>query len=207
MRKVRLPTGARLLNAISLAIDGLPCELTRLRTGGVYWLACADAAHADLFASVDMVVSTERTCLRVKRHIRGRMPQFAIVPHGAGDRNVSYHPDFARFDLVLVAGQKVVEQMVAHGVAPDRLRITGYPKFDSIDWARRFDPFGNGRPTFVYNPHFDPKLSSWYDMGPGLLRWFAGPQGQAYFEKAGFIPASSPKGMELGEKLGVKDVA
>lgn len=137
-------------------------------------------AHADLFASVDMVVSTERTCLRVKRHIRGRMPQFAIVPHGAGDRNVSYHPDFARFDLVLVAGQKVVEQMVAHGVAPDRLRITGYPKFDSIDWARRFDPFGNGRPTFVYNPHFDPKLSSWYDMGPDLLRWFAGPQGQAF---------------------------
>ena len=51
MRKVRLPTGARLLNAISLAIDGLPCELTRLRTGGVYWLACADAAHADLFAA------------------------------------------------------------------------------------------------------------------------------------------------------------
>ena len=39
------------------------------------------------------------------------------------------------------------------------------------------------------------------------MDWIAGPQGQAYFEKAGFIPAISPKGMELVEKLGVKDVA
>ena len=36
------------LKTISLAIDGLPFELTRLRVGGVYWVACADAGHADL---------------------------------------------------------------------------------------------------------------------------------------------------------------
>lgn len=136
---------------------------------------------ADLFARSAVVVSTERTCLRVKRHLDpARTPAFAMVPHGAGDRNVSYHPDFARFDRVLVAGQKVVDQMTAHGVARDRLEIVGYPKFETIDLTARPDFFGNGRPTFVYHPHFDPHLSSWYDSGPDLLRWFASDQGQQF---------------------------
>lgn len=36
---------------ISLPIDGLPHEFTRLRMGGLYWLACADAEQADLIAA------------------------------------------------------------------------------------------------------------------------------------------------------------
>ena len=36
------------------------------------------------------------------------------------------------------------------------------------------------RDSFVYNPHFDPHLSSWYDAGPDVLRWFASEAGQAY---------------------------
>ena len=39
------------------------------------------------------------------------------------------------------------------------------------------------------------------------MDWITSAQGQEYFEAAGFIPAVSPKGMELVEKLGVKDVA
>lgn len=39
------------------------------------------------------------------------------------------------------------------------------------------------------------------------VNWIVGPEGQAFFERAGFIPAASPKGQELTEKLGVKDVA
>ena len=39
------------------------------------------------------------------------------------------------------------------------------------------------------------------------MDWITSAQGQRYFEAAGFIPAISPKGMELVEKLGVKDVA
>ena len=39
------------------------------------------------------------------------------------------------------------------------------------------------------------------------MDWITSAQGQSYFEQAGFIPAISPKGMELVEKLGVKDVA
>lgn len=136
---------------------------------------------AQLFSQSDAVVSTERTCLRARHYLTPeRMPAFVMIPHGAGDRNVSYHPDFAKFDRVLVAGPKVVDQMAAHGVAPANLEIVGYPKFESVDLSARLDIFDNDRPTFVYNPHFDPHLSSWYRAGPDLLRWFASDAGQAF---------------------------
>lgn len=37
------------------------------------------------------------------------------------------------------------------------------------------------------------------------IAWISGEEGGAFFERAGFIPASSAKGRELIEKLGVKD--
>ena len=45
------------------------------------------------------------------------------------------------------------------------------------------------------------------DLANAYITWLTSPQGQAFFEQAGFIPAISPKGQELIEKLGVKDVA
>jgi CDP-glycerol glycerophosphotransferase (TagB/SpsB family) len=32
--------------------------------------------------------------------------------------------------------------------------------------------FDNDLPTFVYNPHFDPFLSSWFDQGHAILQYF-----------------------------------
>lgn len=129
--------------------------------------------HLGTFAGCDMVVSTERTCLWVKRQLGAKSPRFVFIPHGAGDRNVSYHPALAGFDLMLVSGRKVADEMVRQGVTtPEKIRITGYPKFDTVDLSRRVDPFGNGAPTFLYNPHFDPLLSSWYDHGSALIDAF-----------------------------------
>jgi hypothetical protein len=133
--------------------------------------------HLDLFASVDLIVSPERTCLRVKRKLGARAPKFIFVPHGAGDRSVTYHPEMAQFDYMLVSGQKVVDEMQAHGIiSPERCEVIGYPKFDTVDLKHRPRFFDNGRPTFLYNPHFDPHLSSWYDMGRDVIDYFAGQQ-------------------------------
>lgn len=130
--------------------------------------------HLDLFASVDIVVSPERTCLRVKRQLGDRAPKFIFVPHGAGDRNVTYHPEMSQFDYMLVSGQKVVDEMHAHGIiTPDRCKVIGYPKFDTVDLGHRPRFFANNNPTFLYNPHFDPHLSSWYDMGRDVIDYFA----------------------------------
>lgn len=137
--------------------------------------------HLPLFSSSHAVVSTERTCLRIKQRLDpDTAPLFIRVPHGTGDRSVTFHPDHRRFDLSLVAGPKMKEQLVANGVDPAKIEVTGYSKFEGIDLHARPDFFSNGRPTFVYNPHFDPHLSSWYDTGPELLRWFASEAGQAY---------------------------
>lgn len=129
--------------------------------------------NADLFAGVDLLVSTERTCLRIKRRLGDRAPRFVYVPHGSGDRIVAYHPDLAQFDLMLLSGQKLVDEMVAHAITTaDRCRIIGYPKFDTVDPARRKRFFDNDLPVFLYNPHFDPQTSSWYTMGHQVLEFF-----------------------------------
>lgn len=126
-----------------------------------------------LFAGVDLVVSTERTCLRVRRRLGGGGPRFVYVPHGSGDRNVAYHPELTQFDLMLLSGQKLVDEMVRHGITTaDKCRVIGYPKFDTIDPAARRRFFDNDRPVFLYNPHFDPYLSSWYAMGEGVMDYF-----------------------------------
>lgn len=137
--------------------------------------------NAQLFVGSDAVISTERTCLRVKQRLDScTAPLFIRVPHGTGDRSVTFHPDHRRFDLSLVAGRKMKNQLVANGVDAAKIVITGYSKFEGIDIWKQPDFFGNGRPTFVYNPHFDPHLSSWFDAGPELLGWFASEAGQAY---------------------------
>lgn len=135
--------------------------------------------HAARINAARVVVSAERTCLTI-RDPQGSA-RFAYVPHGAGDRMVSYHPGKGGFDRILVSGHKTAREMVARGVAPaERLRVIGYPKFDTIDLSRRERLFSNDNPVLIYNPHFDPLLSSWYDHGPALLDWFASAAGQGF---------------------------
>ncbi|WP_313214906.1 BcsE family c-di-GMP-binding protein, partial [Stenotrophomonas acidaminiphila] len=66
------------MKTISLAIDGLPFELTRLRVGGVYWVACADAGHADLFAA-GVLAGSDTLPLAVVAAL-GRPPASMVAP-------------------------------------------------------------------------------------------------------------------------------
>ncbi|MBX7540563.1 CDP-glycerol glycerophosphotransferase family protein [Qipengyuania sphaerica] len=166
--QLALPRWARWVSSIADRI--LPASrLLRLRL------------NLELFEQADLVMSTERTCLRTKKHLAPeKTPLYAKIPHGAGDRSVAYHPDYKKFDRAFVAGRKVVDQLVEHGVPREKVVVIGYPKFETVDLDAKPDFFGNGRPTFLYNPHFDPHLSSWYNIGPDLLRWFASPEGQRF---------------------------
>jgi hypothetical protein len=124
------------------------------------------------------IISTERTCLTLKRHwsryrSKDRIPAFAYVPHGSGDRNVAVHPALKDFDLLLVSGQKVQDQLVNAKVAlPSQCRIIGYAKFDILRGRTPETFFANDNPTFLYNPHFDPHMSSWFDYGADILEYF-----------------------------------
>lgn len=58
-------------------------------------------------------------------------------------------------------------------IRPDNNKIVGYPKFDSPTLGMRKKFFDNDKPVVLYNPHFDPKLSSWFKFGEDILDYFA----------------------------------
>lgn len=128
------------------------------------------------FAALDALVVPETTSLLLRDRFGLDRLRFVWIPHGAGDRSVGFRPVARGFDLVLLSGEKVRDRMLAEGlVTPANHAIIGYPKFDTVNPAAVLPAlFDNGRPTVLYNPHFDPRLSSWYDMGDAVLDWFAG---------------------------------
>ncbi|WP_136162399.1 hypothetical protein [Sphingomonas flavalba] len=130
--------------------------------------------NVDRFAGLAALVVPEKTSLLLKT--RFGLPNLRIVHtrHGAGDRAIGFDKASGGFDFVLVSGPKIRDRLLAAGlVRPGGYAIVGYPKFDLLaDRPPPPDPFGNGRPTVVYNPHPSPHLSSWYRMGQAILAYF-----------------------------------
>jgi len=128
------------------------------------------------FAALDVLVVPESTSMMLRDRFGLDQLRFVRIQHGPGHRSVIFRPVIARFDLLLLSGETVRDRMIALGLTtPERSALVGYPKFDTVDPAAPGPPlFGNGRPTVVYNPHFEPRLSSWFDMGLAVLDWFAG---------------------------------
>lgn len=130
--------------------------------------------NLDFFRSLDALVVTERTSLLLKtRYGLTDLPIF-LADHGAGDRAIGFGASAALYDHILAAGPKIRDRLIADaGVAPDRISVTGYPKFDLAGYAQPPLPMqANGRPTVLYNPHPSPHLSSWYAQGQAVLEWF-----------------------------------
>ncbi|ATU72405.1 hypothetical protein [Komagataeibacter rhaeticus] len=129
--------------------------------------------NVGLFARFDALVVPETTSALLRSHFNLDV-RLVYLPHGAGDRAIGFRDVTRFFDLVLLPGTKTRDRMLAGGlVRPGHHAVIGYPKFDIIDMGARPRFFDNDRPTVLYNPHFDPVLSSWWDMGLGVLEWFA----------------------------------
>lgn len=129
--------------------------------------------NLDFFKSLDVLVVPEKTSLVLKDHFHLDKLKIIHTRHGAGDRAIGFDKASARFDHVLAAGPKIRDRLVQDaGVAPDKVSIVGYPKFDLFAKPEALPPFGR-RPVVVYNPHVAPHLSSWYKSGRAILQWFA----------------------------------
>lgn len=126
------------------------------------------------FRTLDALVVTERTSLILKNHYGLDNLNMILIDHGAGDRAIGFGVSTASFDHILAAGLKIRDRLIAEaGVASEKVRIVGYPKFDVASPNRiklRFQD--NGNPTIVYNPHLSPHLSSWFKHGRDVLDWF-----------------------------------
>jgi hypothetical protein len=130
------------------------------------------------FRSCDAVVVPERTSLVLRRL---HLPALRMIwtNHGAPGRAVTYADDLIKFDYLLLAGERQAARMRAQGTLREGHYHTGtYAKFDLVGRldARRERLFPNNRPTVLYNPHFEPGLSSWPRDGFRVLDHFAASQ-------------------------------
>jgi hypothetical protein len=136
-----------------------------------------DRLHANraLLRGFDALVVTEGTSRFLKRFRGFAAVTLIRIDHGAGDRSIGYQRNFAANDLVILAGEKQRARHAALGYLRDaQMAVCGYPKFDTVDLARGRARrlFDNARPTVLYSPHHEPKLSSWYGMGEAVLEYF-----------------------------------
>lgn len=177
-REVRALLGdaARKVTFVSLKVGAVSAALDRaLRFIAPFRRIATLRENLPAFAALDVIVVPETTSLLLRDRFGLTSPKFVWIPHGAGDRSVGFRAVMRGFDLVLLSGAKVRDRMLAAGlITPDNHVIVGYPKFDTIDDAPLPRLFDNDRPTVLYNPHFDPLLSSWYTMGEDVIAWFAG---------------------------------
>ncbi|MEO7503795.1 MAG: glycosyl transferase [Sphingomicrobium sp.] len=115
----------------------------------------------------DAVVTTETSSSVLRSGRRLDSPMIEIK-HGAGDRAGGYKNAHSAFDLVLVAGDKDRERMIALGIAEaDRVKVAGYAKFEAPSPPVR--PFDDAKPWALYNPHFDRAVSSWHRHGRAFV--------------------------------------
>ncbi len=129
--------------------------------------------NLDFFRALDVLVVAEKTSLILKT--RHGLKDLAIVHtrHGAGDRAIGFDKASAGFDHVLVSGPKIRDRLVRDArVAPEKISIVGYPKFDVADGGGVHPLIDPSRPVVLYNPHVSPHLSSWYRQGRQVLDWF-----------------------------------
>ena len=132
-------------------------------------------ANLPALARYDAIVCPERTTALI-RSLGIRKPVLVYTQHGAGDRGGPFEPRLRRFDLVMASGPKLYDRIVGAGLArPEDCAVVGYPKFDIVEALKTPAPklFAQDRPIVLYNPHFDPKLSSWPGEGLKVLEAFA----------------------------------
>lgn len=130
--------------------------------------------NAPLFRDYDALVVPETTTTFLKKNGQNSGPKLIFFPHGAGDRSIGFSKEISLFDYVLLPGAKTRDRMLAAGVIrPDNHRIVGYPKFEAYAGRPPTKLFNNDKPTVMYNPHFDPLLSSWFRFGEQILDYFA----------------------------------
>jgi hypothetical protein len=127
------------------------------------------------FAGFDAVVTPERTSTYLRKLAPQRL-QLIGTEHGAGDRDVTFASETALYDFLLLPGEKQASRLLAlEHIRPDRY-VSGI--YSKLDWTLRGERlraplFDNGRPTVLYNPHFEAELSSWPLIGWEVLDWFA----------------------------------
>lgn len=129
--------------------------------------------NLDFFRSLDVLVVAEKTSLVLKTRYGLDALRIVHTRHGAGDRAIGFDRASARFDHVLCSGEKIRERLIGEvGLAPEKVTIVGYPKFDLLTADQLAPRRATGKRRVLYNPHPSPRLSSWFRHGRAVLDQF-----------------------------------
>ncbi|MDP1027539.1 hypothetical protein Q5H91_09970 [Sphingomonas sp. KR1UV-12] len=123
----------------------------------------------------DAIFAVENSVASVRRLGVDR-PRLIYSPHGFGDRARGFIPRIATFDYVLLAGPKTEARMLREGlVRPGDYALTGSVKLETGERLRDAEPLRLAAPgpTVLYNPHKEPRLTSWHRFVEPLLAGFA----------------------------------
>jgi len=124
-----------------------------------------------LMSSYDALVFTD---FKTNYFDKKNNTKFIYINHGSGDGAYGYKTENLEiFDLLLLAGEKIIERAYAEGMKKVNYKIIGYSKFD-VTQAEYNEPhlFNNNNKTVLYNPHNKVDLSSWYKHGLEVLEFF-----------------------------------
>ena len=102
-------------------------------------------------------------------------PKFVFTFHGIGVRDYGFPSSLKRYDLLLLPGKNILDKLVESTlVIENNWEVIGYPKFDFIkrNNITSNSIFPEKRPTIIYNPHWNRKVSSWYIFGKKVLEFF-----------------------------------
>ncbi len=131
--------------------------------------------HAHCFKDMDVIVDTSDSLLRLINVHGITSPRYISVFHGAGDRNREFPERLRKFHYFLLYGPKKYRRLNGLGLLTENnWAMVGYPKFDVVPPGETSTRplFDEKRPVVLYNPHFEPRLSSWYKWGKKILDYF-----------------------------------
>lgn len=133
--------------------------------------------NLNFFRKMDVLVAPERNCMQLRTRFGLENLLMIHCRHGAGDRAGGFDKRLGMFDFVLLPGKKIEDRLNALGwLRKGHYAVVGYPKFEVVlGFNKDRKPpnlFQNSNTTVVYNPHFDPKVTSWNRMGLEIMKFF-----------------------------------
>jgi glycosyltransferase involved in cell wall biosynthesis len=100
---------------------------------------------------------------------------WVYLPHGLLNREFGSDPHIREYDLAIIPGARDMREF-ANRLGPlPKAVVIGYPKLDYLHYHKLQPPalFQEKRPVILYNPHFEPQLSSFFDQGRQLMEALA----------------------------------
>jgi len=128
-----------------------------------------------LLRNAKAIITTSHATVKMCQKYKIQGPRIIYQYHGCGDGAYGFSKTMGTFDLLLLPGEYHQQRLIAENVTTTvKTRIVGWPKLDQkidIKDLKR-ELFNNDKPTILYSPHWNPKISSYQKWGESVLEYF-----------------------------------